>query len=148
MKIPSIDFNHATQSADCRITTTVAAIAYRRTQSLPLAALPSDAQPVVASLLAFLASHLPSGYQPETSSLSRIAGGIPATYSERPDDAPDDWEPEMLTPAQDDIRGAIYGSHPQHGLHTIDQGQIALPNALRIPLLAVWDGVETQLQAT
>lgn len=150
MKIPSIDFDHATQSADCRITTTVATIAYRRTQSLPLAALPSDAQPIVAALLAFLASHLPVGYQPETSSLSRIAGGIAATYSERPDDAADaadDWEPEIITPQQDDIRGAIYGHHSAYGACVIDQGIIALPTDLRIALLAVWDGVEQLLQS-
>lgn len=84
--------------------------------------------------IAFLGGHMPEGYVPDRIPLARITSGIPAVWS-------DDEEPVEITPAQDDILGAVLGTHPEHGPLAIPQGEIVLPPEIRIPLLAVWDGV-------
>lgn len=105
--------------------------------------LPSEAQGAIASGLAWLGSHLGEGYVWSEISLARIPNGIPAVMSEPGEgDDPETFVPVEVTPAQDRIVAAIYGAHPDLGQSVIPQGELQLPDELRVGLLAVWDGVE------
>jgi hypothetical protein len=86
----------------------------------------------------------PTNYPPDGGRL-RVLGAY--VTSGAPDPDPETWEPQEITPAQDDIVAAIYGEHPDLGQSVISQGTLHLPDSLRIGLLAVWAGVESGISA-
>ena len=143
--IQSIDFLPPA-TAELHILRVVGGVSYRPTLPLDLGSLPAEAQAVIAAAAEFLSSHLPEGYVPDRIPLTRLPGGILAVWSTPlPDDDPETFIPEEITPAFDDILGSVLGSHPAHGPVAIPQGQIILPPEIRIALLQVWGGVEATL---